>query len=51
MVLMPYHMEELEKLYKVAKNDDKDTFMFKGQEMSTNYVKYLIEYLKLKEKK
>ena len=46
MTLMPEDRVELEKLFKIAKNDNKDTFWFKEQEMSTSYVKYLLEYLK-----
>jgi len=45
MVLMPEDRVELEKLYMIAKNDNQDTFWFKEQEMHTNYVKYLLEYL------
>ena len=52
MVLMPYHMEELEKLYNEAVDAKKEMFLFKEQEMSTAYVKYLLEYIKnQKEKK
>ncbi len=47
---MPEHIEELEKLYKQAKNDNQDTFWFMEQEMDVNYVKYLLEYLKGKTK-
>ncbi len=39
-------MEELEKLYFIAKNDKKDTFLFKGHEMDVKYIKYLFEYMK-----
>jgi hypothetical protein len=48
---MPEDIEELKNSYKVAKNDNRDTFLFEGQEMATSYVKYLLEYLKDKEKK
>ena len=30
--------------YKNAINDSKDTFIFEGNELLTNYAKYLIEY-------
>jgi len=46
MVVMPEDIEELEKLYKVAVRDDMDTFKFRGMDMDTKYVKYLLEYLK-----
>ncbi len=45
MVLMPEDKIELEKLYKEHAGV-KDTFVFKGQEMYVDYVKYLLEYLK-----
>ena len=46
MTLMPEDIEELEKLYSIAKDGKKDTFTFKGQLMDVNYTKYLLEYLK-----
>ena len=45
MTLMPEHVEELEKLFSIAKDDKQDTFFFHGQEMDVNYVKYLLQYL------
>jgi hypothetical protein len=48
---MPEDIEELKNSYKGAIEYEKDTFLFEGQEMSTAYVKYLLEYLKDKEKK
>lgn len=34
--------------YKNAVDNSKDTFMFQGKELLTEYAKYLIEYLTLK---
>jgi hypothetical protein len=44
------YINKLKDGYKVAVESKKETFMFDGQEMSTDYVKYLLEYLKEGEK-
>jgi len=43
---MPEHIEELEKLYmETLDSKNQQTFIFHGQEMDVNYVKYLLQYL------
>jgi len=37
--------EKLIKAYKEARSNNKETFMFEGKEILTDYAKYLIEYL------
>jgi len=38
----------LQRQYEKAVKENQQTFMFKGQEMDTTYVKYLLEYQQLK---
>ncbi len=38
-------LAELKKAYKKAIENNKDSFVFRGQTFVTNYAKYLIEYL------
>ena len=46
MELNEEDIKELEKLYLIALRDEKEVFLFKGREMFTEYVKYLLEYTK-----
>ncbi len=50
MYVMPEDIEELEKLYNEALDSKKEVFKFKGKDLLTNYAKYLLEYLKERNK-
>jgi hypothetical protein len=39
-------MQTLQAAYNKAVKEDKETFIFQGQEILTTYAKYLLEYLK-----
>jgi len=46
MTIMPEDMIELERLYNEAVEEKKESFIVDGQEILTQFAKYLIEYIK-----
>ncbi len=42
---LPEHAKKLKKLYLKAVKEKAESFNFRGQEVVTNYAKYLVEHL------
>lgn len=47
MIFTETTYRQFKKRYEQARNNNEESFMFKGHEFLTNYAKYLLEYIKL----